>query len=135
MDEPAGLAAKRGRAVVSGHFAGNLTAPTTASGGTEYATIWNSNVDEGDVPDDADQFHPNQRDAMASAGVDDGFVIKLDVGTGLVDWMAHYPSESLSSPAFFDRPRGRGGRCGLYVCSAETLCGLLPSSDVRGVFI
>jgi hypothetical protein len=93
MDETTGLAAKGSAVVLSGHFTGNLTAEL-ANGSTQ--TIWNSNVGEGGVADDADQFHPNQKDASALTGVDDGFVIKTNSETGAIEWMVHYPRKSNS---------------------------------------
>jgi hypothetical protein len=92
MDETTGLAAKDDAVVISGHFTGNLTTDL-ADGSTQ--TIWNSNVGEGGIADNADQFHPNQKDAGAFAGKDDGFVIKLNSETGAADWMVHYPRKSI----------------------------------------
>lgn len=94
MDETTGLAALGDAAVLSGHFTGNLTAEL-ADG--SFRTIWNSNVGEGGVADDADQFHPNQKDASALTGKDDGFVIKANTETGSVEWMVHYPQSNQDS--------------------------------------
>jgi len=94
MDETTGLAAKGDAVVLSGHFTGNLTAEL-ADG--SFQTIWNSNVGEGGVADDADQFHPNQKDASAFTGKDDGFVIKTNSETGSVEWMVHYPQSNQDS--------------------------------------
>jgi len=89
MDETTGLAAKGAAVALSGHFTGHLT--TELADGT-IKTIWNSNIGEGGMADDADQFHPNQKDAMAHTGNDDGFVIKSNSEIGVVEWMVHYPS-------------------------------------------
>jgi len=94
MDETTGLAAKGAAVVLSGHFTGNLTAEL--ADGT-IKTIWNSNIGEGGMVDDADQFHPNQKDAMAHTGNDDGFVIKSNSETGSVEWMVHYPKSNKDS--------------------------------------
>lgn len=91
MDETTGLAAKGDAVVLSGHFTGHL-ASQLADGSVK--TIWNSNVGEGGIADDADQFHPNQKDASANTGNDDGFVIKASSETGTVEWMTHYPRKS-----------------------------------------
>merc|ERR1711957_942659 len=60
-------------------------------------TIWNSNIEEGGVPDQADQFHPNQKDASAHTGNDDGFVIKARASDGKADWIVRYPASNKDS--------------------------------------
>lgn len=88
LDETAGLAASGDSIAVSGHFTGHLAAPL-ADGTTK--TIWNSNVGEGGVALDEDQFHPNNKASHAETGVDDGFIIKANADTGIADWIVHYP--------------------------------------------
>ena len=94
LDETTGLAARGGALAVSGHFTGNLTA--VLADGTS-ATIWNSNVEEGSVADNADQFHPNMKDVSGDSGVDDGFVIKASASTGVTDWIVRYPESNKDS--------------------------------------
>ena len=88
MDEASGMAASNGVLAISGHFTGNLSAEM-ADGST--TTIRNSNIAPGELPDPADQFHPNQKDASVHTGVDDGFVIKASADTGKAAWLVHYP--------------------------------------------
>jgi len=91
MDELSGLAAKDDAIAVSGHFTGNLTAVMTDD---SSKTIWNSNIEEGGVPDQADQFHPNSKDKAGHTGVDDGFVIKARADDGKADWIIRYPESN-----------------------------------------
>jgi len=91
LDETTGLAVLGDALVVSGHFTGNLTAVLTD--GTSK-TLWNSNVAEGTVADNADQFHPNTKDVSGDSGVDDGFVIKASASTGKADWIVRYPESN-----------------------------------------
>ena len=72
MDKTSVLATKGDAIAVSGHFTGNLTAVLVDG----IKTIWNSNIEEGGVPDQVDQFHPNIKDNAGHTSVDDGFVIK-----------------------------------------------------------
>jgi hypothetical protein len=65
LEETAGLAASGDSIVVSGHFTGHLAA-LLADGTTK--TIWNSNVGEGGVALDEDQFHPNSKNSHAETG-------------------------------------------------------------------
>lgn len=94
LDETSGLAAKDDAIAISGHFTGNLTA--VLADGTSK-TIWNSNIEVGGVPDQSDQFHPNQKDASAHTGNDDGFVIKASGISGIADWIVHYPESNKDS--------------------------------------
>lgn len=91
LDETTGIAASGGALAVSGHFTGNLTAKL-ADGMLQ--TIWNSNVEVGTAPDNADQFHPNTKDVSGHSGVDDGFVIKASASTGIADWIVRYPESN-----------------------------------------
>ena len=65
LEETAGLAASGDSIVVSGHFTGHLAA-LLADGTTK--AIWNSNVGEGGVALDEDQFHPNSKNSHAETG-------------------------------------------------------------------
>ena len=52
-------------------------------------------IGEGEeLPDAADQFHPNLKSAAGHTGVDDGFVIKASASTGKADWIKHYPQSN-----------------------------------------
>jgi len=119
LDETSGIAASTdGNSIsISGHFTGNLTVPL--ADGTSQ-TIWNSNVGEGGIPDDADQFHPNSKSGHADTGVDDGFVIKANSNTGIADWVAHYPKSNRDSQMVsvdFDESTNVFG--GGYSCSKD----------------
>lgn len=65
LEETAALAASGDSIVVSGHFTGHLAAEL-ADGTTK--TIWNSNVGEGGIALDEDQFHPNNKNSHAETG-------------------------------------------------------------------
>jgi len=65
LEETAGLAASGDSIVVSGHFTGKLSA-LLADGNTKV--IWNSNVGEGGVALDEDQFNPNEKKSHADSG-------------------------------------------------------------------
>ena len=65
MDETMGLTANGAAVMISGYFTGHLT--IELANGT-IKMIWNSNIREGGMVDNADQFHPNQKDAMALTG-------------------------------------------------------------------
>jgi len=93
MDETSGLAAKGDAIAVSGHFTGGFTAVLVDG----IKTIWNSNIEEGGVPDQADQFHPNIKDNAGHTGVDDGFVIKARASDGKADWIVRYPESNKDS--------------------------------------
>jgi len=94
MDELSGLAAKGDAIAISGHFTGNLTADLVDG---IKKTLWNSNIEEGGVPDQADQFHPNMKDNAGHTGVDDGFVIKARSSDGKADWIVRYPESNKDS--------------------------------------
>jgi hypothetical protein len=65
LEETAALIASGDSIAVSGHFTGHLAA-VLADGTTK--TIWNSNVGEGGVALDEDQFHPNNKNSHAESG-------------------------------------------------------------------
>jgi len=115
LDEISGLAAKDNAIAVSGHFTGNLTA--VLIDGTAK-TIWNSNIEEGGVPDQEDQFHPNNKDGSGHTGVDDGFVIKARAETGKADWIVRYPESNKDSQVVAVDIDGDGNVFGSgYKCS------------------
>jgi len=96
LDETSGIAVSNQNVLaVSGHFTGNLT--VALADGSTTKTILNSNLEEGSLPDDEDQFHPNSKDGAGETGEDDGFVIKANASTGLVDWLVHYPKSNKDS--------------------------------------
>ena len=43
---------------------------------------------------------------MAHTGNDDGFVIKINSTSGIVDWMTHYPRECAHFSIFFNPING-----------------------------
>ena len=93
LDETAGLAASGDSIAVSGHFTGHLAAPL-ADGTTK--TIWNSNVGEGGVALDEDQFHPNNKASHAETGkkynIKEKIFVTLKYNPQSPRCIPHYPN-------------------------------------------